>query len=120
MPRQASGLDVSTFVDSGRIGRFQLVVIVLCGPVVLLDGMDTQGIGYLAPAVSSEWNIPSEDLGYILSAGPVGLMAGLRVISPIADRAGRKWAILVSVCLFGFFTPLTAAARAPAELAIYP
>ena len=119
MPSSSPVIDVHAIIDSRQVGRFQLSVILLCGLVVLLDGLDTQVIGYLAPAVSAEWSIPREDLGYILSAGLVGLMVGLLVISPIADRRGRKSAIVVSVALFGFFTLLTAAAEGPTDLLIY-
>ena len=115
----SSVIDVQALIDDRKVGRFQISVIILCGLVVLLDGLDTQVIGYLAPALSAEWNIPREDLGYILSAGLVGLMVGLLVISPIADRRGRKSAIVASVTLFGFFTLLTAGAQGPNDLLIY-
>lgn len=112
-------IDVQSIIDSRKVGRFQLGVVFLCGLVVLLDGLDTQVIGYLAPAVSAEWSIPRADLGYILSAGLAGLMAGLLLISPIADRHGRKSAIVASVAIFGSFTLLTAVAQGPNDLLVY-
>ena len=84
----------------------------LCALVVLLDGLDTQVIGYLGPALAAEWKIPPAVLGPVFSAGLVGLMGGLLTLGPLADVWGRKRTILVSVALFGVFTLLTEIGRA--------
>lgn len=94
-------------------------VALLCGLVVLLDGLDTQVIGYLGPALAREWNIPAAQLGPVFSAGLVGLMAGLLTLGPLADVWGRKRTILVSVLLFGAFTLLTARATGVTDLRLY-
>lgn len=115
----SSFLDVSAVIDAQRISALQWRVIALCALVVLFDGLDTQVIGYLGPALSAEWNIPREQLGPVFSASLVGLMAGLLVIGPVSDRIGRRWSILVSVFLFAFFTLLTAYAQGVNDLLIY-
>jgi AAHS family 4-hydroxybenzoate transporter-like MFS transporter len=104
-------LDVSAFIDLQPVSRLQFRVILLCGLVVLFDGLDTQVIGYLGPALSLEWNIPRAQLGPVFSASLVGLMAGLLIIGPISDRIGRRYSIIVSVFLFSFCTLLTAFAQ---------
>jgi AAHS family 4-hydroxybenzoate transporter-like MFS transporter len=111
--------DVATFIDSQPLSRLQYLVIILCGLVVLLDGLDTQVIGYLGPALSAEWNIPRAQLGPVFSASQVGLVAGLLVIGAISDRIGRRQSIIVSVVLFGFFTLLTAFAQGVTDLMVY-
>ncbi len=111
--------DVATFIDSQPLSRLQYLVIILCGLVVLLDGLDTQVIGYLGPALSAEWNIPRAQLGPVFSASQVGLVAGLLVIGAISDRIGRRLSIIVSVVLFGFFTLLTAFAQGVTDLMVY-
>jgi MFS transporter, AAHS family, 4-hydroxybenzoate transporter len=112
-------LDVSACIDAQAVSMLQWRVIVLCALVVLFDGFDTQVIGYLGPALSTEWNIPREQLGPVFSASLVGLMAGLLVIGPVADRIGRRWSIIASVFLFAFFTLLTAWAQAVNDLMVY-
>ena len=97
----------------------ELRVAVLCGLVVLLDGLDTQVIGYLGPALAAEWKIPAATLGPVFSAGLVGLMGGLLTLGPLADVWGRKRTILFSVALFGLFTLLTAQARGVTDLMLY-
>lgn len=112
-------LDVSALIDTQPLSALQYRVILLCALVVLFDGLDTQVIGYLGPALSAEWNIPREQLGPVFSASLVGLMAGLLVIGPVADRIGRRWSILVSVFLFAFCTLLTAYAQGLGDLLGY-
>ena len=51
MPASSPPLDVQLPVDFRLAGTFQLTVIVLGGLVVLLDGLDTEVAGYLAPSV---------------------------------------------------------------------
>jgi len=114
-----TALDVSSFIDTQAVSPLQYRVIILCALVVLFDGLDTQVIGYLGPALSREWSIPREQLGPIFSASLVGLMAGLLVIGSISDRIGRRWSIIVSVFLFSFFTLLTAFSQGVNELIVY-
>jgi AAHS family 4-hydroxybenzoate transporter-like MFS transporter len=115
----SSSLDVSALIDAQAVSGLQWRVIMLCSLVVLFDGFDTQVIGYLGPALSAEWSIPREQLGPVFSASLVGLMAGLLVIGPVADRIGRRWSIIASVFLFAFFTLLTAWAQGVTDLMIY-
>src|SRR5262249_24555860 len=99
--------------------HFQILVASLCAMVVLFDGLNTQVIGYLGPALSKDWRLPRGALGPIFSASLAGLMIGLLVIGPLSDRLGRKRAMVSSTLLFGFFTLLTAAARGVPDLLIY-
>jgi MFS transporter, AAHS family, 4-hydroxybenzoate transporter len=112
-------IDVPAFIDSRKIGRFQILVAALCAMVVLLDGLNTQVIGYLGPVLSKDWNLSRAALGPIFSASLAGLMIGLLVIGPLSDQIGRKLAIVLSTVLFGCFTLLTAAAHGVPDLFFY-
>jgi len=112
-------IDVQAFIDSRKIGRFQILVAALCAMVVLLDGLNTQVIGYLGPVLSQDWNLSRAVLGPVFSASLAGLMIGLLVIGPLSDRVGRKLAIVLSTVLFGCFTLLTATAHGVPDLFFY-
>jgi AAHS family 4-hydroxybenzoate transporter-like MFS transporter len=112
-------IDVPAFIDSRKIGRFQILVAVLCATVMLFDGLNTQVIGYLGPVLSKDWNLPRAALGPIFSASLTGLMIGLLIIGPLSDHVGRKLAIVTSTVLFGCFTLLTAGAQAVPDLLFY-
>src|SRR5438105_6716926 len=114
-----SMIDVEAFIDARKISPLQVSVAALCALVVLLDGLNTQVIGYLGPALAKEWSISRAELGPVFSAGLVGLMIGLLVSGPLSDRTGRKRIMVVSTALFGVFTLLTAFARGVSDLYVY-
>jgi len=112
-------IDASAFIDSRKIGHFQILVAILCAIVMLFDGLNTQVIGYLGPVLAKDWNLPPSALGPIFSASLTGLMIGLLVIGPLSDKVGRKLAMVTSTVLFGCFTLLTAGAHGVPDLLFY-
>ena len=68
----------------------QVRTIALCAAVVILDGFDTQCMGFLVPVISENLRIPLPSFGPVLSAALVGLMIAAMATGPIADRWGRR------------------------------
>ena len=98
---------VSEFIDRRPMGRYQFWTMALCGMVIVLDGFDTQSIGFLAPSMAESLHIPIKNFGPIFAAALVGLMISSMLSGPIADRWGRKWPIVASTLIFGIFAVLT-------------
>jgi len=98
-------------LETSRLGPMQLGVIALCALIALLDGFDTQAIGYVAPNIAEEWGIKPSAFGPIFSAGLFGLMAGAFAIGPLADKVGRRKVILFSTAAFGLAALATALAE---------
>jgi len=115
----AHTVDVTEIIEQARFGRFQLLILVLCAWIALLDGFDTQAIAYVAPVIAEQWGIAMAGFGPIFGAGLVGLTIGAFVLSPAADRFGRKGVILLSVLVFGIFALVTARAAMLNELLVY-
>ena len=112
-------VDVTEVIEEARFGRLQLLILLLCAWIALLDGFDTQAIAYVAPVIAEQWGIAMAGFGPIFGAGLAGLAVGAFVLSPAADRFGRKSVILLSVLLFGIFALVTARATTLNELLVY-
>jgi AAHS family 4-hydroxybenzoate transporter-like MFS transporter len=118
MATQPRALTVNELIDDRPASAFQIGAITLCGLVILFDGFDTQSMGFLVPSIAAEFGIPRAAFGPALSAGLFGLMFGALVSGPIADRWGRKSAIIFSVLVFGVMSLLTARASSLNELVV--
>jgi AAHS family 4-hydroxybenzoate transporter-like MFS transporter len=99
---------VSEIIDQRPMGRYQIWTMALCGMVIVLDGFDTQSIGFLAPSMADTLRVPVKTFGPIFAAALVGLMISSMLSGPIADRWGRKWPIVACTLIFGTFAMLTA------------
>jgi MFS transporter, AAHS family, 4-hydroxybenzoate transporter len=101
---------VSDLVDDRPIGAFQISVFVLCAACLVLDGFDVQAMGYVAPALIDEWRIPNSALGPVFGAALFGILIGSFLFSMMADKVGRRPALIVAVFMFGLLTLMTARA----------
>ncbi len=99
---------VSEIIDQRPMSRFQFWTMALCGLVIVLDGFDTQSIGFLAPSMAETLRVPVKTFGPIFAAALVGLMISSMLSGPIADRWGRKGPIVACTVIFGTFAMLTA------------
>jgi MFS transporter, AAHS family, 4-hydroxybenzoate transporter len=99
--------NVDRLIDEGRWSSFQTLTVGLCAAVVVLDGFDTQAIAYVAPVLAKSWGLTPSAFGPVFAAGLVGMMVGALALGPVADRRGRKLAVLVSVGLMGLFSLAT-------------
>ncbi|HET9360001.1 MAG TPA: MFS transporter, partial [Vicinamibacterales bacterium] len=115
----ASSLDIRRFIDERPVGRYQLLVALLCGLIVFVDGFDAQAMGFVAPALSADLQIARSVLGTVISAGLVGMMVGALVSGPVADRIGRRPVLVACALVFGAGSLLTATAQSVEGLAAF-
>ncbi|MBW9105078.1 MFS transporter [Paraburkholderia phenoliruptrix] len=103
--------DIDTIIDTGKVSRFQTVILIMCFLVVLVDGFDTAVVGYIAPSLRGEWGLVANQLSPAFGAGLLGLMCGSFLVGPLADTYGRKKVLLLSVLVFGLATLASAASN---------
>lgn len=82
--------------------------IALCFVTALLEGLDLQSTGIAAPGIGAEFKLAPAMMGWVFSAGLVGLLPGAFAGGWLADRVGRKTVLVWAVLLFGVFSFATA------------
>ncbi|ALD91969.1 aromatic acid/H+ symport family MFS transporter [Cupriavidus gilardii] len=102
--KSESEIDIKTVLDSRPLSRFQIRVVLLGLLVLMLDGLDTTSVGFIAPALVEDWKIAPGELSPVFMSGLFGLAIGALTAGPIGDRVGRKTVVVSSVFLFGFFS----------------
>ncbi len=103
-----TSLDIEAFIDRAGFSPFQWLLLLLCFSVIFMDGYDMAAIAYVAPSLLDEWGLQKAELGPAMSAALFGLAFGSLLSGPLADRIGRKPAVIYSVLLFGVFSLATA------------
>ena len=117
--KPATVTDISRLIDEQPFSRHQLLVAVMCGALVFMDGFDAQAMGFVAPALTAQLGITRLALGPVISFGLFGMMIGALVGGPLADRFGRKPVLVACSFAFGVCTLLTATATTLQELGIF-
>src|ERR1700719_1182450 len=100
-------LSLESLVDSSPLGRGQIMIIVICALVAVVDGFDTQSIALVAPAIAAAWHIAPSRFGMVFGAGLFGSLAGALVFGICGDRFGRRPALIGAVALFAATTSIT-------------
>jgi AAHS family 4-hydroxybenzoate transporter-like MFS transporter len=105
---QPDRVNVTRLIDEHPLSAMQVRVLILCGLVALLDGLDLQAIGLAAPSIARALHVEPRVFGTVFSAALLGLMFGAFTLGPMADRFGRKRILVASTLTFGIFTIGTA------------
>lgn len=97
-------------VALSKVDSRLVITIGLCFLVALMEGLDLQAMGIAAVAIAQAFELQKMQMGWIFSAGILGLLPGAFVGGRLADRYGRKTVLIGSVALFGLFSIATALA----------
>jgi AAHS family 4-hydroxybenzoate transporter-like MFS transporter len=110
--------DVEAFIDRTRIGSTQSVALIVCILVCFIDGFDIFMIGKIAPAIAKAFDATPAAMTPVFVYQQIGLAIGAFTISPLADRFGRRFMLLLSCLIFGGITLASAYAHSLAQLAL--
>jgi MFS transporter, AAHS family, benzoate transport protein len=91
-------------VSASKFNRFHLLVFIWCFYAIGFDGYDIAMYGVGMPWMMEEWNLSSLQAGAVGSYSLFGMMLGALVLSPVADKFGRKNVIVLCMFLFSVFT----------------
>jgi MFS transporter, AAHS family, 4-hydroxybenzoate transporter len=101
---QNNTVDIDQVVETQERSWFTVTLFILCALVMLADGFDNQALNYAAPGIIKEWGINRALMTPVFNISIVGWMTGSIVFAMLADRIGRRHAILLATVVFGSFT----------------
>ncbi len=100
---------------SGR----QWYVVALCALSVFFDGYDGQMLAMAIPLMAKEFGVAPTAFAYAGSASLAGMAVGALLLSPLADRQGRRRWLLISLMLFGLPTLIATQAGSPQAITFW-
>jgi AAHS family 4-hydroxybenzoate transporter-like MFS transporter len=104
---RAGTINIAETVDSSRVGGFQIGIFALCAACLIMDGFDVQIIGVVAPEVVGEFTLSPGQMGWITTAGLVGILVGAFLFSLLGDRIGRRPVLVTATLYFAALTLAT-------------
>ena len=108
----------SALIDNRPLSPYQRLILVLCGSVIFLDGLDTQSISVASKSMAASLKIPLSDFGVIFSVLQLGGLIGTMLFGYRADRIGRRPLVVTAAFLIGALTLGTAAVDNYTELLV--
>lgn len=91
----------TTSEPQDRINGYQIFVLSMLALINMQDGFDILAISFAANAITEDWSITRSELGVVFSAGLFGMMLGAMLLSPFADKLGRKVVAIIGLFLSG-------------------
>jgi MFS transporter, AAHS family, 3-hydroxyphenylpropionic acid transporter len=88
-----------------RIQYGLFAVGVLCAAAAVMEGIDIQSTGLVAPQYSREFGFSRQYLGTtIFGLNNFGMFVGSIIAGWATDRIGRRWTAIMSMIFFGLFS----------------
>jgi MFS family permease len=119
MAGPAGGTNPIKVIDDNPMGVRQWIVVVLMVLLNALDGFDVLSSAFSAPGITKEWGIPRSELGIVLSAELIGMGFGSVILGGMADKMGRKPAMLACLVIMAIGMYMAHAATGVGNLTIW-
>ncbi|MFE5210027.1 MFS transporter [Streptomyces sp. NPDC056600] len=87
-------MDLRDAIRQNPMTRFQWVIVAICILLTMIDGYEILITSYTLPALTEHWSLSTGQQGLVASFGTLGMGVGAALLSPIADRIGRRRHIL--------------------------
>lgn len=97
-------IDVHELSDKARFNRFHAGVLLWCALIIICDGYDLAVAGIALPSIMKDMGVTAQNAGFMVSSALFGMMFGAIFLGTIADRIGRRKAIVICIALFSVFT----------------
>src|SRR5512147_1395003 len=93
--------------------------ISLCALAAFFDGYDAQMLAMAIPLMADAFHVPPTAFAAAASGSLAGMAFGAMLLSPLADRFGRRPMLIVSLVILGSATLIAMQAGGPAGIATW-
>lgn len=111
-------IDLQAVIDKARFSRLHITIIFWCTLVMVLDGYDLAIVGISLPLIMKSMQVTPAQAGIMASASLLGMMVGSILFGRVADRAGRKPAMILCVAIFSLFSAAAGVTSGPLAFSI--
>ncbi|WP_414463715.1 MFS transporter [Hyphomicrobium sp. DY-1] len=98
------------------MNRRHWTVFAVCAAAFAFDALDFQIMALVGPAITKEWSLRPQELGFILSATGVGMLIGAYLFGILGDRIGRRLGFQITIAIFALSSGLCVFVQNPAQL----
>lgn len=112
-------MDIRHQIDASKMSSYQWLIIAITTFLNALDGYDVLAMAFTATSVTKEFGLSGAQLGWLLSAGLIGMAVGSLVLGPFADRYGRRKILIVALALNALGLFLSTTANSAFELGLW-
>ncbi len=103
-----TGVTITGRLDARPLGAFHRRLLVASGLGWMFDALDVGLISFVLAALVGEWKLHPSQVGFISSAGFLGMFVGALLAGLLADRFGRKPLFQSTLVIYSIATGLCA------------
>ena len=112
-PSTCTVLNVNKWLDESKFSSFHAYLFLLSVCIITFDGYDLVIYGAAVPVLLKEFGINPTQAGVIGSYALIGAAVGALIFGSLADKIGRKVAVIICVAVFSLATGLTGTTDGP-------
>lgn len=100
-------MNISNRIDNLPLTPLLKKILLLVGIGWMFDAMDQGMVAGVIAAIGSEWVLTTVQLGWLSSAGMLGMILGAALSGVAADRWGRRTVIMTTLVIYGVGSALS-------------
>lgn len=99
MPYLKLQAHLKKLIDYNKMSFYQVIIVAICFILNMNDGIDVLVVSFSGSEILNEWGLSKTLMGYVFSAGLLGMTLGAFLIAPLADRFGRRKIFITALIL---------------------